>query len=145
VLAGLAELPALALDDLQRLLPPGVVRRYGAALLEAHAAGVDNAGRDRANRDHARQPAGDRERVEHPPAAEQPLTGAQQEAVTSLRAIAAERAEALGMATELLGRKREVEACVRHFVQYRELPQAYAGWRRELVGDAFLARLERLK
>ena len=130
VLTALAEVPALAVEDLQRLLPPGVARRYGPALLEAHAEGSDRADRDRAD---------------HPAAVEQPLTGAQQEAVASLRAIATERAEALGMATELLGRKREVEACVRHFVQHRELPEAYTGWRRELVGDAFLARLERLK
>jgi ribonuclease D len=128
VLTALAEVPALAVEDLQRLLPPGVARRYGPALLEAHAEGSDRA-----------------DRADHPAEVEQPLTGAQQETVASLRAIATERAEALGMATELLGRKREVEACVRHFVQHRELPESYAGWRRELVGDAFLARLERLK
>jgi ribonuclease D len=125
VLVELAEAAELRVADLRRTVPPGVVRRYGDALVDAHRHG--------------------NELAEEPPAGDQPLTGAQQDAVASLRAIGTERAEALGMAPELLSRKREVETCVRHFVQHRELSEAYAGWRRELVGDAFLARLERLR
>jgi ribonuclease D len=125
VLVELAELPDLDATDLQRALPPGALRRFGAGLLEAHAQGAAAA--------------------EFPEPPEQPLTAAQQDAVAKLRAIAVEKAESLGMAPELLGRKREVEACLRHFLARGELSEAYSGWRRELVGEAFLARLGRLK
>ena len=125
VLVSLAEQRELDRYDLERLLTPGAARRFGEALLDAHARGAAAS--------------------EHPEAAEQPLTGAQQDAVASLRALAVDRAEALGMAPELLARKREVEACLRHYLRHRELSEAYSGWRRELVGEAFLARLGRLK
>ena len=125
VLVSIAELPTLSQGDLQQFLPPGAVRRFGAGILDAHAAGAAVS--------------------DHPEPAEQPLTGAQQDAVASLRAVAVARAEALGMAPELLSRKREVEACLRHYLRYGELSEAFSGWRRELVGDAFLARLGRLK
>lgn len=125
ILAALAEERQLTLADLQQSLPPGVVRRYGEALLEAYEEGAGA--------------------VDHPAAAEPALSGAQQEAVASLRAIGVKEAAALGMAPELLSRKREVEACVRHFVEHRSLSEAFSGWRRELVGDAFLARLGKLK
>jgi len=125
VLVSLAERERLDPDDLQHLLPAGAVRRFGAGLLEAHAQGAALA--------------------EHPEPGEAPLTAAQQDAVAALRSIAVERAEALGMAPELLGRKRSVEACVRHYLKHRELSEEYAGWRRDLVGAAFLARLGRLK
>jgi ribonuclease D len=127
VLIVLAMAPALSAADLQKQLPPGVVRRYGDALLDTHAAS-----------------AGDGD-AENPAAGEQPLSGAQQDAVASLRSIANERAQALGLAPELLSRKREVEACVRHFARHGELSDLYLGWRHPIVGDAFRARLERMR
>ncbi len=48
------------------------------------------------------------------------------------------------MAPELLARKREVEACVRHYMATGELSEPYRGWREALVGDAFRERLEAL-
>jgi ribonuclease D len=127
VLVALAFVPMLTAADLQRQLPPGVVRRYGDALLETHRAIATD---------------GD---AEHAAATEQPLTGAQQDAVASLRTIANERAQSLGLAPELLSRKREVEACVRHFAIHGELSELYLGWRAPIVGDAFRARLERMR
>lgn len=124
VLAPLAELPRLTREDLERLLPPGVVRRYAEQLLAAHAEGVANA--------------------DHPPPAEQPLGTAQQEAVDAVRAVANDRAQALGMAPELLGRRREVEACLRHYLAHGALSDAYQGWRFPLVGEVFLAHFARL-
>jgi ribonuclease D len=55
-----------------------------------------------------------------------------------LRDIAAETANRLGMAVELLARKRDVEACVRHYEAQHVLPAWFSGWRDELVGDSFL-------
>ena len=42
------------------------------------------------------------------------------------------------MAVELLARKRDVEACVRHYEAQHVLPVWFNGWRDELVGDSFL-------
>jgi ribonuclease D len=127
VLISLAVVPVLSAADLQKQLPPGVVRRYGDALLEMHAASTVDAD------------------VDHPAAGDQPLSGAEQDAVASLRSIGNERAQALGLAPELLSRKREVEACVRHYTLHGELSDLYRGWREPIVGDAFRARLERMR
>jgi ribonuclease D len=124
LLVQLAEAAVLEPADLGRLFAPGTVRKYGNQLLEAHAHGTAI--------------------TVDPPAAEAPLTGPQQDLVGRLRAIAVQQAEALGMAPELLGRKREVEACVRHYLAFRELSDAYRGWRQALVGERFRAELARM-
>lgn len=120
----LASLETLCADDLAEALPPGVVRRYRDELLAAHREGSEEG--------------------EHPPAGDSPLGSASMVAVRELREIARRRAIALGMAPELLARKREVEACVRQFVATRELSESYTGWRHALVGAEFRATLERL-
>jgi len=122
-LVSLAQLPSPDVSDLEAMLPPGIVRRYRDALLDAHADG---------------------DAADHPEPVEQPLVGAQLDVVGSLRAVALKRAEALGMAPELLARKREVEACVREYLRSGQLSDAYLGWRYPLVGDDFLERLGRL-
>ena len=42
------------------------------------------------------------------------------------------------MAVELLARKRDVEACVRHYEAEHVLPLWFNGGRDELIGDSFL-------
>ncbi|MFW6094677.1 MAG: ribonuclease D [Pseudomonadota bacterium] len=115
---------AAEVDDraVRELLPAGVARRYGDDLLRAHRVGAE---------------------AEHPEAALAPLKAAENALVRELREVAKARAEALGMAPELLARKREVETCVRFFAATGRLSDAYSGWREPLVGEAFRAVLER--
>jgi len=115
----------IAGEDLRDLLPPGVVRRYAQELLDAHRAGVDQ--------------------EDHPPPPEVPMDADELTVVRELRDIARTCAEALGMAPELLARKREVEGCLRHHAATGELSDIYLGWREPLVGDAFRAVLERAR
>ena len=66
-----------------------------------------------------------------------PLSPKQNQTVKALRNIGRAKAQALGMAEELLGRKREVEACVREYEVAGVVSPAYAGWRSTLVGSDF--------
>ena len=59
-----------------------------------------------------------------------------------LRDLAREAANSLGLAPELLARKKDVEACLRHFNATGELSEIYFGWRKEVVGKDFLQVLE---
>lgn len=118
-----AELDELRPQDVQEVVPRGVARRYQQDLVAAHWEGM--------------------ERGEHPPAGEAPLGSVPTGAVRELREIGRQQAESLGIAPELLARKREVETCVRHFAATGELSQAYRGWREPLVGQAFRQCLER--
>jgi len=120
----LAEQSQLEERDLRELLPPGVVRRYVDNLLEAH--------RDGCNLE------------DHPPPAEAPMDTAQNNIVRDMREAGRMVAESLGMAPELLARKREVESCLRHYLVTGELSEPYRGWREPLVGEAFRACLERV-
>lgn len=78
---------------------------------------------------------------ERPGPLPRPLNRVETRLVKELRDCAQARAEALGMAPELLSRRRELEACVRHFRDTAELSTAYRGWRHALVGEAFTAIL----
>ena len=120
-LLALAEQDSVSAQDIEALLPAKIARRYEEPLLAAHARGGE---------------------THHPPPAIQPLTRAQSQLVSELRDIGRARAEALGLAPELLSRKREVEACVRLHAATGELPEAYQGWRMEVLGDSFRQRLE---
>lgn len=80
--------------------------------------------------------------AELPAPLETPLDQRQSELVKRLRNIARERAEQLGFAPELLSRRRDVEACLRHFIQHRQLHEVFRGWRYPLVGERFEAVLE---
>lgn len=120
-LLALAEKEAIFADDIEALLPARIARRYEQALLAAHAEGGAS---------------------HHAPPAILPLTRAQSQLVSELRDIGRARAEDLGLAPELLSRKREVEACVRSYTATGELPEAFQGWRGEVLGAPFLQRLE---
>ena len=63
-------------------------------------------------------------------------------AVGSGNDVAKEAALSLGMAPELLARKKDVEACLRHFMRTGALSETYNGWRGDVVGTSFLEILE---
>jgi len=114
----LAKRPSLDAGSLAEVLPPGLNRRYGDELLAAYEHGKDDLF------DLAAVP--------------KPLTNSENRLVKELRASARSRAEGLGMAPELLSRKREVEALIR---ARRDDPGSlhnFEDWRAELVGDDFL-------
>ena len=114
-LLALAETPAPTRDLVFRLLPKGVARRYADALLRAHAEGLGE---------------------EAPLAPDPPLPPREGGVLKAMRDFGRSRAEALGMAPELLARKRMLEACIRHFRDTGELSGSL-GWRLELVGERF--------
>ena len=114
-LVAIAEAPAPSRGTIFGLMPPGVARRYADDLLDAYARGRE-------------EPA--------PAAPPRPLSTREGGVLKAMRDFARERADALGMAPELLSRKRLLEACVRHFRDRGELPGSL-GWRLELVGERF--------
>ena len=101
-------------------LPRRLARRYGEALIEAHDLGCAS-------------PA-----EAAPP---RPLRGGQSALVKQLREVGLKAAERLGMAPELLSRRRDLEACIRHHASTGELSALYRGWRGALLGTEFAAIL----
>ena len=97
------------------LICPGIARRYAEALLEAIMLG----GSAHPNR----CPAADYRA---------------RQTCEQLREIAGNVADQLGVAPELLARRRDVEACVRHFSSTQRLSDHYLGWREVLVAERFL-------
>ena len=65
----------------------------------------------------------------------QPLTSAQGAVVKNLREVARSVASDLGLAPELLARKKDVEACVRHYVVHGSLAEQYNSWRGVLLAE----------
>ena len=114
VMARWSRLDASALTS---LLPKRTANRYAKALLDAHRAGMDD--------------------PDPPPRAPRPLGRQGNEIVKVLKAVAHEAGERLGMAVELLARKRDLEDVYRCYRDSGDLPAIYRGWRGELVGDAF--------
>jgi ribonuclease D len=115
-------LMALALENhvgsetIQRLLPKNVSKRYGQALLDAHAKGNE---------------------APLPDLLAKPLTPGQTARVKALRAVASDNASQLGFATELLARRKDVEQCLRTYLASAELSEHFLGWRAEVLGDQF--------
>lgn len=72
-----------------------------------------------------------------------PLSRGQTRTVKKLKSVGADKAEQLGMAPELLSRRRDLEACVRAYDATGELAPSFLGWRGALVGADFLALLRR--
>ncbi len=48
------------------------------------------------------------------------------------------------LAPELLARKRDIEGCLRHYLEFQELSDIYQAWRGDLLGDIFLQKLQTL-
>ena len=113
----LASRERVTANELQDLLPRPVLRKYGNALLDAHAKGCE---------------------AEPPELVAKPLTTGQSARVKALRAIASEHAQSLGVAAELLARRKDVEACMRHFAARGEMSPHYQGWRSPIVAAQFM-------
>ena len=109
------------IGTLRDVLPPAVCRRYADAIQTAFEQGA--------------------QADDLPEQLPAPLSSKQAGVVRALRAIAGEIAQDLGLAVELLGRKRDVERCLRHFEQERELPAWFGEWRIDLMGERFIAVL----
>ena len=109
--------------DVASVLPRKVAARYGKALARAHDAGLAD--------------------PDPPPRVPPPLKQAASAVVKEMRRIARDTAAALGIAPELLARKRDSEALCRHYRDHRALPDSFGGWRAALVGDAFDELLRR--
>ena len=110
-----AKMSNLSRVQLQKMLPRGVVKRYADELIEI-VAQVDGAA---------------------PEALPRPLTSLQGTWVKKLKALGLEVANAQQVAPELVCRKRDLEACVRHFVLSGEISPLYKGWRFDVVGADF--------
>jgi len=118
-LLAFAQLSQISQRDLHAQLPAAICKRYGGELLQTHSAGQD-----------------DRAGLQVLP---KPFTSTENKLIKQLRVRARERAEQLGMAPELLARKREVEAYARLAFDAPTELHNFADWRAEVVGDDFLA------
>ncbi len=117
-----AQCSQLERRTLRHILPAGIVRRYGDALIQAHAEGRGA-----------------------PPQAPLPRPVSQKKGglFKELRGIGRRCAGALGIAPELLARPRDIEHCIRHYRDTGTLSAAYSGWREPLLGASFREILDR--
>ena len=110
-------------DALLGHLPRGARRRYAKAILSACARGW-------------------KEFESAPPdPLPRPLSRRQRAAAKRMRDAVRAISERLGLAPELLGRKRLIESCVRQYSATGDLPEALLGWRAPLLGERFLELL----
>ena len=124
-LLALAQLERLDEATLRSVLPSGPYRQYANDLLEAYEQG--------------------RSDLANLPPIPQPLTSQENRLVKALREVARKRAEGLGLAPELLARKREVEAFVRALRDAPDSLHNYADWRAGLVGEDFQRTLRQVR
>ena len=120
-LVAVAAAAPISRHSLPELLPRGARRRYAKAISSACAKGWN---------EHAQQP---------PEPLPVPLSRRERTAVKRMRDVVRVEANRLGMAAELLGRRRLLETCVRRFGATGDLPEL--GWRAPLVGARFLELL----
>jgi ribonuclease D len=123
-LVAFARQPVLEERDVRELLPKPIARRYADDLVERHRSGRE---------------------AEPLPKLEPPLTQAQGEISRKLRDVARAQADSRQMSPELLARKRDVESCVRHYLDTGDLSADYSGWREPIVGDSFRSILAALR
>ena len=123
-LVALARCERLELQDMAGLLPRRTAKRYGRVLAAVHRQGLAD-----------RAPA---------PKATRPLSRRDGDLVRALREAGRRESDRLGIAPELLARKRDLEADLRYFRGHHELPPRYhRGWRRRVVADIFAGILSR--
>lgn len=123
VLVAVAEGFPLSRDALRGMLSRAAGRRYTDAMLSACARGWKE--RERTPPDPLPGPLSRRERA----------------VVKRMRDVVRSMSDSLGLAPELLGRRRLVETCVRRFSATGDLPEALLGWRAPLLGERFLELL----
>lgn len=114
----LAENGNLTRDAIFDVLPGGVARRFADALRSAWAGDAPV-----------------EEPLESPP---QPLTQSQGKLVNALRDIGKKQAASLGVAPELLARKRDVETALRSHLDGGGLARFDSGWRADLLRESFV-------
>ncbi|MBA4501253.1 ribonuclease D [Marinobacterium marinum] len=113
--------------QLDKIIQRGrVVREYGAEILQV----IQN----------ARVTA----ETNPPSAIDRPLHYVWNKRLKQLRAIGRQSAERNGLMPEVLLRKRDLDALIRSYDEHGHycLPPSLSGWRKTLVGDALLARIE---
>jgi ribonuclease D len=125
VLLRLAELRPQREEQLGAVeeLPDGVRRRYGRAIVEQVAAALAL------------------DAAQLPPALPPPLDTAQGRRLKALRAHAITRGETLGVAPEMLARRRDFEELLRWCdgPEGAEPPAVLGGWRLGVIGEELLA------
>lgn len=119
-LLGFARQRRLTASVIESRVPRRLARRYAEELRCAHELGW-------------RQP--------ETRALPKPLSSRQTAAVKQLQDLGKRRAAALGMAPELLSRRRDLVACLRYYEANGELPETHRGWRWPVVGADFAAIL----
>ena len=108
----------LEFGDVAGLLPRRTAKRYAKVLAAVHRRGLAD-----------REPA---------PKATRPLSRRDGGLVRALREAGRRESDRLGIAPELLSRRRDIEADLRYFRGHDELPPRYRrGWRGRVVGDIF--------
>lgn len=117
-LIAIAEAPTVTRNFLVGLLPKPVALRYAKSLMEIYERSI--------------------EEDELPPVLPPALTQREGRVVKEMRELGRSCATKLGIAPELLARKREVEACVRCYLDTQELPDTMLGWRLPFVGHPFM-------
>ena len=124
-LVAVAEAAPVSRDTLPEVLSRGAWRRYAKAISSACVRGWN---------EHATEP---------PKPLPGPLSRRELTAVKRMRDVVRVEANRLGMAAELLGRRRLVEACARRFFATGDLPDLR--WRAPLVGERFFDLLRATK
>ena len=120
-LLGFAQIEQLSQQHVFNALPRGIANRYAEQLVEHHKTGKQS---------------------DLPAALPRPLSASQNAQLKGLRAAALDVVENMALAPELLARKRDIEGCLRHYLQFKELSEPYQSWRGELLADRFLQRLQ---
>ena len=116
-----ARIEALTDSHIRAALPGRVARKYGPGLLAA---------------------ARESTLVELQPIP-MPLSSSQGLLVKELRSVGLDSAAKLKLAPELICRKKDLETCVRCFVEDGELSPLFSSWRHDIVGDRYLDVLNR--
>ena len=114
-----SQIGELSPSQIAETLPKNVALRFADALLDAHAAGVERA------------------RVHTAPPLPARLTRAETRVVSRVRDVGRDQAMQLGMAPELLSRKRDVESAYRAFVETGEPNAWLSGWRSDFLLAAY--------
>ena len=127
VLLTIAERMPKSLQQLDSIIKRGrVVREYGQKVLELIAAAPESA------------------RTNPPAPIDRPLHYVWNKRLKQLRAIGRKAAETHDLLPEILLRKRDLDALIRSRDEegHYHLPPSLSGWRKPLVGDALLKRIE---
>lgn len=115
-----AQIKQLSESDIREVLPHAIARRYGERLQNLFN----------------KTPCQTLDPIPRP------LSSKQGGIVKLLRESGLIVAKAQQIAPELICRKKDLEACVRHFAQTEQLSDQYDNWRSGLVGDKFLNILQ---